>query len=574
MPLKGTLSGSYNAAVTLTAAGYTNPVTVTGTISLSSAGIDLQAATAWSIINQGILEGPNSPSGTGISLDAGGYVGNAADGRIVSCVGIDIAGAAGTVDNAGTITGGSATLDAGIELDGGGSVTNSGTASGAYGVLLRAGGSVTNAASGVIVGGAYRGVWVTGGVGTVSNAGTIESTGTAHSAVYFSDGGSVANQAGGVITAIYHGIHISGGAATVSNAGRITNSNPSDSAIAAYDGATVVNAAGGVIAGAHHGIYITGGGTVTNAGTIAATGSTTIAVLMLPGAANRVIVDPGAVFSGAVDGGNTVGSSIFSTLELAAGSGTLAGIGSNFENFGSIVFDPGAQWSISGGTAALAGGETIAGFSPGDIVDIVGVTETIENFSSGTLSLGGTAPLDLLLSGNFANAHFHAVPSSDGTDITVACFAGGTRILTDAGEVEVERLQAGARVVSLLQRQLSKLVWIGRRRLREVWAVRVRAGAFGPGLPHRDLVLSPDHAVFSDGVLIPVRYLINGVTVAEEFHEQVFYYHVELAEHGVLLAEGLPAESYLDTGNRGAFANGGARESKVTGRTTEFCTVP
>jgi hypothetical protein len=33
---------------------------------------------------------------------------------------------------------------------------------------------------------------------------------------------------------------------------------------------------------------------------------------------------------------------------------------------------------------------------------------------------------------------------------------------------------------------------------------------------------------------------------------------VELPEHRVLLAEGLPAESYLDTGNRSAFANGGA----------------
>jgi hypothetical protein len=35
------------------------------------------------------------------------------------------------------------------------------------------------------------------------------------------------------------------------------------------------------------------------------------------------------------------------------------------------------------------------------------------------------------------------------------------------------------------------------------------------------------------------------------------YYHVELAEHGILLAENLPTESYLDTGNRGNFANAG-----------------
>jgi hypothetical protein len=38
----------------------------------------------------------------------------------------------------------------------------------------------------------------------------------------------------------------------------------------------------------------------------------------------------------------------------------------------------------------------------------------------------------------------------------------------------------------------------------------------------------------------------------------VTYWHVELPAHAVILAEGLPAESYLDTGNRQAFANGGA----------------
>jgi hypothetical protein len=37
----------------------------------------------------------------------------------------------------------------------------------------------------------------------------------------------------------------------------------------------------------------------------------------------------------------------------------------------------------------------------------------------------------------------------------------------------------------------------------------------------------------------------------------VSYWHVELPRHDILLAEGLECESYLDTGNRGAFANGG-----------------
>jgi hypothetical protein len=83
-------------------------------------------------------------------------------------------------------------------------------------------------------------------------------------------------------------------------------------------------------------------------------------------------------------------------------------------------------------------------------------------------------------------------------------------------------------------------------------------------LPRRDLRLSPDHAVFAGGVLVPVRHLLNGASIAQEAVPRVTYWHVELAGpdgsacHGVILAEGLPVESYLDTGNRAAFANGGA----------------
>jgi hypothetical protein len=76
-------------------------------------------------------------------------------------------------------------------------------------------------------------------------------------------------------------------------------------------------------------------------------------------------------------------------------------------------------------------------------------------------------------------------------------------------------------------------------------------------MPCSDLWLSPDHAVFVDDVLIPIQYLINGSNVAQEPRDEVTYYHVELARHDVLLAEGLPCESYLDTGNRSNFANEG-----------------
>jgi hypothetical protein len=69
------------------------------------------------------------------------------------------------------------------------------------------------------------------------------------------------------------------------------------------------------------------------------------------------------------------------------------------------------------------------------------------------------------------------------------------------------------------------------------------------------LFLSPDHAVFVDDVLIPVRHLINGISIARVPTEAITYYHLELPRHDVVLAEGMPAESYLDAGDRANFAN-------------------
>ena len=89
-----------------------------------------------------------------------------------------------------------------------------------------------------------------------------------------------------------------------------------------------------------------------------------------------------------------------------------------------------------------------------------------------------------------------------------------------------------------------------------MWPIRIQAGAFAPNTPRRDLLLSPDHAVYVDGRLIPVRYLVNGASIAQVETDSVTYWHVELDRHDVILAEGLAAESYLDTGNRSVFVKG------------------
>jgi hypothetical protein len=146
----------------------------------------------------------------------------------------------------------------------------------------------------------------------------------------------------------------------------------------------------------------------------------------------------------------------------------------------------------------------------------------------------------------------------------IPCFLAGTRIATARGEVPVEALVPGERVLTAAGTS-RPVRWVGRRRIdcvrhpvpASVQPVRIAPGAFAPGVPRRELWLSPDHAVFTGGVLIPARYLVNGATIAPVAVQSVMYLHVELDRHDVLLAEGLPAESFLDTGNRGAFENGG-----------------
>ena len=147
----------------------------------------------------------------------------------------------------------------------------------------------------------------------------------------------------------------------------------------------------------------------------------------------------------------------------------------------------------------------------------------------------------------------------------MACFAAGTRILTATGEKTVETLAVGEQVVTLSGR-LRAIRWIGWRSIEvsqhprpaDVSPVLVQAHAFATGSPHRDLRLSPDHAVHWRGELIPVRYLCNGATVRQQAVAAVTYYHVELDAHDVVLADGLAAESYLDTGNRCTFVRPGA----------------
>jgi O-antigen biosynthesis protein len=148
-------------------------------------------------------------------------------------------------------------------------------------------------------------------------------------------------------------------------------------------------------------------------------------------------------------------------------------------------------------------------------------------------------------------------------DHDAPCYCRGTLILTELGEVRIEDLGIGDMVVTI-SGEAKPIKWIGRRSYagrfitgnRAVLPIVVRAGALAPNIPVRDLWVSPRHALLLDGVFVPAELLVNAQTIMQaEAVDQVHYFHLEFEAHEVILAEGTPAESYVEYENRHGFHN-------------------
>jgi hypothetical protein len=565
----------------LSSPAYANPIVINPGVTISQV---VASSGYWTIQNGGSIFSQNQV----MNLLAGGSVTNQTSALIEGINGVYITGAISTVVNNGTV------------IATGTSVPH--TYSG-FGIGLHAGGSVTNAASGTITSG-YAAVDVTGATGTVVNYGRIGATGNGNGrAIQLFAGGTVINAQNATISATFNGVVFTGAGNKLFNAGIILSTTRT--AIVANNDGYVTNSASGTISGSA-GVVIGGTGTVINSGYISGTAGA--AVSMSSGVTNLMIVNPGAKFNGSVNGGDAVGGSFASTLELASGSsiGSVSGLGTQFIDFTQVNVDTGASWSFTGsntlisgiaftnnGSIALstkatlavgsvagtgiidlsAGSDTltingtisnaIAGFSGGDIIDLTSLKFT----TGATASVSGNI---LTVSSGGSNRTLTVSGISDGTSFAVLkdtgtgsqiveCFAEGTRIAAENGERAIEQLRVGDRIRTMHNGRLSPVVWLGRRPTdcarhttpEKVWPVRVMANAFGPDTPHSDLLLSPGHAVYINGVLIPIARLINGSTIRQEQIPRVTYWHVELEHHDVILAEGLPAESYL--GDRSDF---------------------
>jgi len=146
---------------------------------------------------------------------------------------------------------------------------------------------------------------------------------------------------------------------------------------------------------------------------------------------------------------------------------------------------------------------------------------------------------------------------------STACFMAGTLIATPNGARAVETLAIGDMLLTHDGR-VAPIRWVGRNTVSMVFAdklrtlpIRVVAGALGDNVPARDLLLSPDHALLVGDVLVQAGALVNHTTIARETNvpSSFVYYHVELADHALILAEGAPAETFIDNVDRMAFDN-------------------
>jgi hypothetical protein len=524
--------------------------------------------------------------GTGVSLASGtldNYGGNTTGG-IKGGEGYNSAnfGGTGVYIGTGTLNNGNATYAASIE---GGNGT--GGAGGGTGVVLQGAGTLNNAFGSDLIGGYGDTGGGSGGIGVLFKAsGTLNNNGTVAGGSSKTGPGGIGVEAGNS-SIVNNTDSIKGGSDNEGSENGAAAVTLSGSASLSNSGATAqITGGGGYDSTGGAGVDLDGTGvTLANAAQIDG-GSTSSGT---GGVGVQVYADKSATNSGSIHGGASTDSIGGAGVYLDGGTLTTSGtINGGYNDGKDTSFADSVQFGPTSSTLTVESGASfngdIGGFAIGDTIDITNLTpkQVAQDFGVTYTSLGGgsygfngsaggetlTTASDgtLVFSGNFSGDHF--VLSGDGTDIQLmagpVCFLRGTRIRTVAGEKAVEDLTVGECVLTA-SGEARPIRWIGSRGLDcthypkpdFVWPVRIQSGAFAADLPARDLWVSPFHSILLEGALVQVEKLVNGATIVQVPRERVEYWHVELDSHDILLAEGVPAESYLDVGNRAAFVNGG-----------------
>ncbi len=556
----GTVSGNV-----IIAGNFNDPSTLMNTGVVTNSGqingyLTFNRRMLGTVTNTGTM---TAASGSAITVTGTSTLGllNQSTGLIQSATGVSVSGstAASTITNSGRIIGTSGT---GLSLSTGPGnvVTNAsgGTITGTTnGVTLAGVGSVLmNESGGSISGGV--GILLSGSLASLGNFGQV--SGTTNGIGLTGAAITATNAASGIVTGSTTGIAVTGSAVVLANFGQVTGTTTG----VRISGADASFTNQGTVSGTT-GVYFSTGvtGTLLNTGTINATDTNAGYAVRFAKTSNlnRLITNA----YGALGGKLSLGTGVLElTTNTASTIGTIAGFGGMITNVGSVLIGGGAAWRLAGSSSGFTN-VGIIGFDTDDsitLTDFVAVSETFDG-SSLVLTDASSAQTTLTLSGTFTSSAVILNTTGGVTTITIACFAEGTLIRTDAGDVPVQDLREGDRVV-LASGGMRPIRWIGWRHMdlarhpdpRLVRPIRIAAGAFADGVPARDLRVSPDHALFVDGFLVPARLLVNGGTIIQDTDcASITYFHIELDSHDILLAEGLAAESYLDTGNSGLFAN-------------------
>ncbi|KAB7615909.1 Hint domain-containing protein [Amylibacter sp. SFDW26] len=208
---------------------------------------------------------------------------------------------------------------------------------------------------------------------------------------------------------------------------------------------------------------------------------------------------------------------------------------------------------------------TVPGINVGDTIDLrYKYTFTGSDGSSGTIyfiATNGTAnygpnivsdtPLDPSVTYTFGTFNTDgAVPYSS----LVPCFTKGTFIQTDLGQVAIEDLCEGDRVVTL-DRGAQTIRWIGSTIVpacQNLAPVYFKAGAIGNT---RDLYVSQNHRMMitnththllfgEQSVLVAAKHLVNNDDICIKRGGDVEYFHILFDRHEIVFAENVPSESF------------------------------
>jgi hypothetical protein len=160
-----------------------------------------------------------------------------------------------------------------------------------------------------------------------------------------------------------------------------------------------------------------------------------------------------------------------------------------------------------------------------------------------------------LLPGTFVRATFVTASSSvPVSTLFPPCFVAGTPIDTPEGPVAADHLRPGDRVLTL-DRGAQPLVWVGRRAVPATGRfapVRFAPGAIGNAVALEE---SPQHRMLVTGwraellfgepeVLVAAVHLVNGDRITRAPRDAVTYVHLMFAGHEIVMAAGVPSESF------------------------------